>query len=74
MTGNNILATRFKANSDFAKLVTDATTSLRAKLYSSGLADKTLTRWTNVLKQQSGSTVTAAKINAEAAAIRKYFA
>ena len=70
----NILAKRFRTDATFAKLISDASTLLRAKLYTSGFAGKALTRWVKLLKQQAGGVVSTAKINTEAAAIRKYFA
>jgi len=73
MSGNNILTTRFRANTAFAKLITDATTSLKAKLYTSGYANTVLTKWENLLKSQASTVVTTSKITSEAAAIRTYF-
>ena len=69
----NILAQRFRANTGFAKLITDASVALKAKLYTSGYADKVLTRWEALLKNQALTVVTTAKITSEAAAIRAYF-
>ncbi len=73
MSGNNILTTRFRANTAFAKLITDATATLKAKLYTSGYANTVLTKWEKLLKAQASTVVTTSKIASETAAIRTYF-
>lgn len=70
---SNILVQRFQANADFAALVAEARTDLRAKVYASGQANDVLARWTAVLKAHASDLVDAATVDQEAANISRHF-
>ncbi len=71
--GGNILAERFKANSDFNAMYEQALTDLRAELYASGEAQSILDTWTSVLTEQAGDLVSADTVTAEAKTIADHF-
>ena len=71
--GGNILAERFKANSDFNAMYEQALTDLRAELYASGEAQSILDTWTTVLTEQAGDLVGADTVTAEAKTIAEHF-
>ena len=71
--GGNILAERFKANTDFNALYEQAVTDLRTELYASGDAQQILDSWTAVLSAQASDLVSQDTITSEAASIAKYF-
>ena len=71
--GGNILAERFKTNTEFNALYEQAATDLRAELYASGEAQQILDSWTAVLSAQASDLVSQDTITSEADSITKYF-
>jgi len=71
--GGNILAERFKANTEFSALYQQSLTDLRAELYASGAAQAILDTWTSVLTSQAGDLVSEETVSAEAATIAEHF-
>lgn len=68
---SNALATRFQANDDFATLYEAKLASLKAELYTSGLAADVLDTWTNIVS--SIGLVEESTVTSESAAIAEYF-
>ena len=68
---SNALATRFQANDDFAALYEAKLASLKAELYTSGLAADVLDTWTNIVS--SIGLVEESTVTSESAAIAEYF-
>jgi len=71
--GGNVLSEKFMANEQFAALVTQATTALRAELYSSGTAQQILDTWTATLLAQATDVVPAETIDSESSSLAAYF-
>ncbi|PXA67296.1 hypothetical protein CTB96_11130 [Cryobacterium arcticum] len=70
--GDNILATRFLADSTFSALVDTATTTLTASLYDSGDAQDVLDRWTALLTDQASDLVPEDTLQEESDTIAAY--
>jgi spore coat protein CotH len=70
---DNILTTRFLADSTFASLVHTETASLTTSLYDSGDAQDVLDRWTALLEEQAGDLISTDTLDSEADAIAEYF-
>jgi spore coat protein CotH len=66
----NPLTRRFNGVDDFAKLVDEATTTLRTNLFDSGTASGILDRWVSVLQNGATALVDAETITSEADALR----
>ena len=73
MSGGNILATRFLADSTFSALVDSETASLTTSLYDSGDAQAILDRWTALLQDQASDLISADTLQSEADDIASYF-
>ena len=73
MGGDNILATRFLADSSFSALVDTATAALTTSLYDSGAAQAVLDRWTALLAGQAGDLIDSDTLQSESDAIASYF-
>ena len=71
--GGNVLSEKFTANEQFAALVTEATTTLRAELYGSGKAQQILDTWTATLQAQATDLVPTETINSESSSIGGHF-
>jgi len=72
MGGDNILATRFLADSTFSALVATATAALTASLYDSGEAQSVLDRWTALLADQAGDLINSDTLQSESDDIASY--
>ena len=70
---NNPLVTRFEGLSARAAEVTAASTRLRSELYTSGVAEKSLTTWSTLLTSQAGDLIDASTVATEGDAIKAYF-
>lgn len=70
---DNILTTRFLADSTFASLVDTETASLTTSLHDSGEAQSVLDRWSALLQEQAGDLITTDTLQSEADAIAEYF-
>lgn len=73
MSGGNILASRFLADSTFSALVDTETASLTTSLYDSGDAQAVLDRWTALLEDQASDLISADTLKSEADDIASYF-
>jgi spore coat protein CotH len=73
MSGDNVLATRFLADSTLAGLVDTETASLTTTLYDSGEAQSVLDRWSALLEEQAGDLISTDTLQSEADAIAEYF-
>ena len=71
--GGNVLSKKFMSNEQFAALVTQATTDLRAELYGSGKAQEILDTWTATLQEQATDLVPAETIASESSSIAAHF-
>ena len=71
--GGNVLSQKFTANEQFAALVTEATSTLRAELDGSGTAQQVLDTWTATLQSQATDLVSAETISSESSSIAAYF-
>ena len=71
--GGNVLSEKFMANQQFAALVAQAKTDLKAELYDSGTAQQILDTWSATLTAQATDLVSAETITAEADKIAAYF-
>lgn len=71
--GGNILAQRFKANTDLNAAYVAELAALKTKLYAGGTAQQILDTWTGVLTAQAADLVPTATINSEASKIAAYF-
>ena len=71
--GGNVLSEKFMANEQFAALVTEATTTLRADLYGSGKAQRILDTWTATLQAQATDLVPTETIESESSSIGGHF-
>ena len=69
--GSNVLAERFRANSDWSTLVESRTAMMRAELYDSGVAEQILDEWSSIVA--SSGLVDNATIESEAEQIRALF-
>jgi spore coat protein CotH len=70
---NNPLVSRFQADADFAAMIEEQTTSLRASLYASGLADSILAARVAVLESGALDLVDQATITSEAESLAAFF-
>ncbi len=70
----NILVTRFHANTEFEALYDQKLTELKSLLYLSGEAQLVLDRWVQVLKTEASGLLDDATIDTEATKISTYFA
>jgi spore coat protein CotH len=73
MSGGNILATRFMADSTFSALVDTETAALTTSLYDSGDAQAVLDRWTALLEDQASDLISADTLQSESDDISSYF-
>ena len=71
--GGNILAQRFKANTDLNASYLAELAALKTKLYGSGTAQQILDTWTGVLTAQAADLVPTATVASEASKIAAYF-
>ncbi len=65
MGGDNVLATRFLADSTFSALTDAATATLTANVYASGDAQAVLDRWTALLSAQASDLISADTLQSE---------
>jgi len=72
MEGNNILATRFLADSTFSALTATKTATLTASLYDTGDAQAVLDRWTALLQEQASDLIDDDTLQSESDAIAAY--
>jgi len=70
---SNILVERFNANADFAGAVADATTELKQTLFTSGLAQRLLDEWAELLHNQATNLVDSATVDSEAVTVSNAF-
>ena len=73
MEGNNVLATRFLADSTFSALTETATAALTASLYDSGDAQAVLDRWSALLEEQASDLIATDTLQSEADTIAGFF-
>lgn len=71
--GGNVLSQKFTGNEQFAALVSQASTELKAELYGSGTATQILNTWTATLHAQATDLVSTETIATESAAIADFF-
>lgn len=70
---DNILVQRTGALADFAALLTDTQAQLADQLYTDGIAESILTRWSDLLLAEAGDLVTSETVASESDAIRQQF-
>lgn len=70
--GGTVLVDRFQDVDEYADLVARRRRDLARRLYSRGVADEILSRWTTLLAEGAGHLVDEATIRAEAADIAEY--
>jgi spore coat protein CotH len=73
-SGNNILTVRFKANNEFAAMITAETLTLTAEIIDSGVADDVLGEWTQLLEQDATALVPLETIRDESQRVATFFA